>query len=231
MAKRTYHHGDLRRALLAAAAEAITENGVAALSMRDLARRAGVSHAAPTHHFGDKAGLLTALATEGFDLLGRALATSRLASNSFLEMGVSYVRFAMTRRAHFEVMFRPDLYHADDPDLLAARARSGDALYAAVADLPDGILATPPGAAPPAPLSPGSETPAAPAAAAEMPAPLSPAADAAAEPSAAEIRAAGLAAWSLAHGFATLWLTGAFPDRAADPTEMARTLFSQLNRG
>jgi len=143
MAKPTYHHGDLRRALLAAAADAITEHGVAALSMRDLARRAGVSHAAPTHHFGDKAGLLTALATEGFELLARALATSRLASNSFLEMGVSYVRFAMTRRAHFEVMFRPDLYHADDPDLLAARAKSGDALYAAVTNFPDGILATP----------------------------------------------------------------------------------------
>jgi len=324
MAKPTYHHGDLRRALLAAAADAITEHGVAALSMRDLARRAGVSHAAPTHHFGDKAGLLTALATEGFELLARALATSRLASNSFLEMGVSYVRFAMTRRAHFEVMFRPDLYHADDPDLLAARAKSGDALYAAVTNFPDGILATPPEAAPPAmpqatttapsagppaptspsagppaPTSPSAEppvtgapnspsaeqpvtaTPASPSAGPTafppvmpvptpppagptafppvMPVPTPPpagptapppaaamataspgtaaptAASAAtaapAEPSLADVRAAGLAAWSMAHGFATLWLTGAFPDRTADPTEMARTLFSQLNRG
>ncbi len=66
---RAYHHGDLRRALLAAALEAIEESGPAALSLRDLARRAGVSHAAPAHHFGDKAGLLTALAAEGFDLL------------------------------------------------------------------------------------------------------------------------------------------------------------------
>lgn len=231
MAKRTYHHGDLRRALLAAAAEAITENGVAALSMRDLARRAGVSHAAPAHHFGDKAGLLTALATEGYELLARALATSRLASNSFLEMGVSYVRFAVTRRAHFEVMFRPDLYHADDPDLLAARARSGDALYAAVTDLPDGILATPPEATPPTTPPATAQPPAAP----TLPASIHPAAPipaaASAEPSPADVRAVGLAAWSFAHGFATLWLTGAFPDRTVDPTEMARALFSQLGRG
>jgi AcrR family transcriptional regulator len=246
MAKRTYHHGDLRRALLAAAADAITEHGVAALSMRDLARRAGVSHAAPTHHFGDKAGLLTALATEGFELLARALATSRLASNSFLEMGVSYVRFAVTRSSHFEVMFRPDLYHADDPDLLAARAKSGDALYAAVANLPDGFLATPPEAAPPTAV-PASPEPSLADVRAAPPAPsladvrVAPPASpepsladvraAPPEPSLADVRAAGLAAWSLAHGFATLWQTGAFPDRTADPTEMARTLFSQLNRG
>src|SRR3954465_12013389 len=120
----SYHHGDLRRALLQAASEAITENGVATLSMRDLARRAGVSHAAPNHHFGDKAGLLTAFATDGFDQLGKALGTSRLASNSFLELGVAYVGFGVTRRAEFEVMFRPDLSRADDPALLAARRRS-----------------------------------------------------------------------------------------------------------
>ncbi|WP_433370612.1 TetR/AcrR family transcriptional regulator [Actinoplanes sp. CA-142083] len=207
MAKQTYHHGDLRRALLQAADEAITEHGVAALSMRDLARRAGVSHAAPTHHFGDKAGLLTAFATEGFEQLAKALATSRLASNSFLELGVTYVRFAVTRRAMFEVMFRPDLYHPDDPELLAARAKSADALYAAVSDLPDSIR--PAGDAAPAarPAKPGT-----------------------AETAPPEVRKAGLAAWSMAHGFATLWLTGGFPDRDLDPTETARRLFTELNR-
>ena len=59
---RPYHHGDLPRALLEAAVQAILEVGSAAVSLRDLARRAGVSHAAPAHHFGDKAGLLTAVA-------------------------------------------------------------------------------------------------------------------------------------------------------------------------
>ena len=83
--KDSYHHGDLRRTLLVAAAAAIDESGPAALSLRDLARRAGVSHAAPAHHFTDKAGLLTALAAEGFDLLAAALNATRAETGSFLE--------------------------------------------------------------------------------------------------------------------------------------------------
>jgi len=198
MARPTYHHGDLRRALLTAVEEAITEQGVATLSMRDLARRAGVSHTAPTHHFRDRAGLLTAFAIEGFEQLAKALGTSRLASNSLVELGVTYVRFAVTKRAMFEVMFRTDLYHADDPGLLAARAKAADALYAAVTELPDGLG--------------------------------QPAKPCAAETAPPEVRAAGLAAWSMAHGFATLWLTGAFPDRDRDPAETARHLFTELSR-
>ena len=116
-----YHHGHLRRALLDAAASVIAESGVAALSLRDLSRRAGVSHAAPTHHFKDKAGLLTALAAEGYDRLSAALE----AADTFLDAGVAYVHFAVTHPAHFAVMFRPDLYHADDPVLVAARERAG----------------------------------------------------------------------------------------------------------
>ncbi|MEE3919669.1 TetR/AcrR family transcriptional regulator [Micromonospora sp. BRA006-A] len=84
----SYHHGDLRRVLLSTAAEAIAESGPAALSLRELARRAGVSHAAPAHHFGDKAGLLTAFATQGFDLLADAL---RQAGDDLLDTGVAYV--------------------------------------------------------------------------------------------------------------------------------------------
>ena len=220
----TYHHGDLRRALLKAADEAITETGVATLSMRDLARRAGVSHAAPPHHFGDKAGLLTAFATEGFEQLAKALATSRLASNSFVELGVTYIRFAVTKRALFEVMFRPDLYHPNDPDLLAARAKAADALYAAVIDFPDSILAPlAPTPAPPAGLGAAAGTLAADAVA-------RPAKAGTAATAPAAVRTAGLAAWSMAHGFATLWLTGAYPDREQDPTEAARKLFAELTR-
>jgi AcrR family transcriptional regulator len=203
--KQAYHHGDLRRALLAAAAEAITENGVATLSMRDLARRAGVSHAAPTHHFGDKKGLLTALATDGFEQLTKALATSRLASNSLVELGVTYVRFAAERRALFEVMFRIDLYHAADPGVLAARARAADALYAAVADLPDGV-------------APGGR----------VSFPARPALVGAADNAPPDVRVVGLAAWSMAHGFATLWLSGAFPGRDDDPAETARQIFTEM---
>jgi len=185
MVKAAYHHGDLRRVLLASAAAAIDESGVAALSMRDLARRAGVSHAAPAHHFGDKAGLLTALAVEGYDLLADALT----AAENFLESGVAYVRFAVSHRAHFQVMFRPDLYHADDPEVVAARNRAGAALYTGVEELPD----------------------------------------AAADPGA--VREAGLAAWSMAHGFATLWLNGALPDVGGDPGDAARGVLAHLGHG
>jgi tetracycline repressor-like protein len=112
---RPYHHGDLPRALLDAAIQAILEVGPAAVSLRDLARRAGVSHAAPAHHFGDKAGLLTAVATDGFRRLAATLRETYQATGSFLEVGVAYVRFAVTHRAHFEVMFRPELYAPTTP--------------------------------------------------------------------------------------------------------------------
>src|SRR5215468_6558766 len=72
-ATRPYHHGDLRPALLRAAVETIMEAGPAAMSLREVARRAGVTHAAAAYHFGDKAGLFTAIAAEGYRELGEAL--------------------------------------------------------------------------------------------------------------------------------------------------------------
>ncbi|GAA2687342.1 MULTISPECIES: TetR/AcrR family transcriptional regulator [Actinosynnema] len=170
-----YHHGDLRRAVLAAAVTAITESGPAAVSLRDLARRVGVSHAGPVHHFKDKAGLLTALATEGFVLLSDALAATRDAGGDFTEIGVAYVRFAVEHRAHFEVMFRPDLHHPEDEDLRTAQARAGE------------ILASGAGAT----SAPDPDT-------------------------------AKVAAWSLVHGFATLWNTGALSRPGEDPEALAR---------
>jgi AcrR family transcriptional regulator len=135
---RPYHHGDLRRAVLAAALDVVGESGPAALSLRDLARRAGVSHAAPAHHFGDKAGLLTAVAAEGYALLADALEEAWARTGSFLEVGVAYVGFAVGHRAHFAVMFRPDLLHPDDPALIAAKARATRALYEGTAAVPAG---------------------------------------------------------------------------------------------
>jgi AcrR family transcriptional regulator len=131
-----YHHGDLRRALLSAAVDAIEESGPASLSLRDLARRAGVSHAAPAHHFGDKAGLLTALAIEGYQGLADALAEANESTGDLVEIGLAYVRFAVEHRAHFEVMFRPELYHRDDPSLAEARNRAGEPLRAGLGTLP-----------------------------------------------------------------------------------------------
>lgn len=130
---RPYHHRQLRQALLEAALEAIAEGGPAAVSLRDLARRAGVSHAAPAHHFRDKGGLLTAIATDGYLRLGAALRAAE--PLGFLEVGVAYVRFAIQQRAYFEVMYRPELYHRADPALVAARQAAGEVLYPGAAAL------------------------------------------------------------------------------------------------
>lgn len=127
--ERTYHHGDLRRAVLAAAEEVIRAEGPQALSLRDLARRAGVSHAAPAHHFKDRTGLLTAFAAEGWALFAAALQ----AAPDLRERGVAYVRFAREHPAHFQVMFQPALLRTEDPALRAATATAGEALRAGVA--------------------------------------------------------------------------------------------------
>ncbi len=121
--ERPYHHGDLRRVLLESAVEVIGETGPAAVTLRGLARRVGVSHAAPAHHFGDKAGLLTAVAVQGYELLGEALVAA-VPRDDFAEVGVAYVLFAARHPGHFSVMFRPDLYRATDERLVAARART-----------------------------------------------------------------------------------------------------------
>jgi AcrR family transcriptional regulator len=72
-----YHHGDLRRALLAASLDLVDEGGIGALSLREVARKAGVSHNAPYHHFRDRGSLLAALAEEGFAELAREMAEAR----------------------------------------------------------------------------------------------------------------------------------------------------------
>lgn len=133
-----YHHGNLRRALLDAAVTAIEDGGVSALRLRDLARRAGVSHAAPAHHFGDRAGLLAAVATEGFLRFGDALTDAASPPGStLLDLGVAYVRFAVEHPGYFQVMFRGGLRDEDHPELVAARARTWDILADAAAQVSD----------------------------------------------------------------------------------------------
>ncbi|WP_430377662.1 TetR/AcrR family transcriptional regulator [Streptomyces sp. B1-3] len=182
---RPYHHGDLRRAILGAALDVIAAEGPAALSLRDLARRAGVSHAAPAHHFKDRTGLLTAIAAEGFGLLAAALKEAA----DLKDAGVRYVRFAREHPAHFQVMFAPGLLRADDLELTTGRALATDSLRSAVS----GVRA---------------------------------------EDFGIDARLAGVAAWSLAHGFATLLLShnldGPVGDK--DPEEVFRTLATTLFR-
>lgn len=126
--KAPYHHGDLRRAILRAALDVIAADGPSALSLRDLARRAGVSHAAPAHHFKDRTGLLTAIAAEGFELLAAAIRES----TDLRDAGVHYVRFAREHPAHFQVMFTRELLRENDVELTAARALSAAALRDAI---------------------------------------------------------------------------------------------------
>jgi AcrR family transcriptional regulator len=130
---RPYHHGNLRREILDAALDEISERGPIALSMRELARRAGVSHAAPAHHFGDKTGLLTAIAAEGYELLATALRQAN-EKGAFLDVGLAYIAFAVDHPAHFEVMYRPDLYRSDDPALEDAKATTAQLLYGPAGD-------------------------------------------------------------------------------------------------
>ena len=126
-AERSYHHGDLRAALLVAAESVIAERGIDGFSLRETARRAGVSPAAPAHHFGDTKGLLTALATEAFRRFGDALEAAdvgRDRAERIRSQGIAYVRFALAEPAKFDLMWRYALTNRDDPDYRKASSRA-----------------------------------------------------------------------------------------------------------
>ena len=133
---RPYHHGNVRAEITDAALRVVAEEGVDSLSIRALARQVGITHAAVLHHFGDRAGVLTAVAADGFRLLAEELSAAA-AEGDFGDVGVAYVRFAATHRAHFDVMFRPELYHHDDEELLGAKALAAGALYGSALEVSD----------------------------------------------------------------------------------------------
>jgi AcrR family transcriptional regulator len=110
--------------LIDAAVATVAESGPASVSLRGLAAAAGVSHAAPVHHFGDKAGLFTAVAIEGFDRLADELTEVWETTESYLEVGVRYVRFALDEPGYFEVMYRVDLLDGDNAELVEAQERA-----------------------------------------------------------------------------------------------------------
>jgi len=126
--KRQYHHGDLRRALLDAALEVIQAQGDAGLTLRGVARVAGVSHAAPYHHFKDKEGLLAAVAEEGFLELQRFIASRSKETvhpgTSLQEAAVAYVIFAVENPELFRVMFDANLYDKDAHPSLQEASRT-----------------------------------------------------------------------------------------------------------
>jgi len=119
---------DLRDRLLRAAEEGITACGPAKASLRAIARRVGVSHQATAHHFDDRAGLLTALAVEGVTLLydrTRAAIDSVDVADGMqvIAAGAAYVEFAAAQPTMFDLMYRPELLHAEDPALVTARLK------------------------------------------------------------------------------------------------------------
>ena len=124
-----YHHGDLRAAVLAAAAEVIARDGVDQLSLRSVAIELGVSHTAPRHHFGSREGVFTALACEGYELLADALEDAS-ANGDFAAVGVAYVLFAVNHAGHFAVMHRPELVDGANADLQHAEMRAAAQLNA-----------------------------------------------------------------------------------------------------
>ena len=203
--ERRYHHGDLRAALLDAGEAELAQHGIEGFSLRGVAKRAGVSHAAPAHHFRDANGLLTALAARGF---ARLIASQedfqrQAARNPRAQMeasGVGYVVFALENPALFRLMFGSDRTDYGDPTLkVAAEA----AFFALV----DGVVQV------------------------TAQAPTGEAASVTATAGAQEARAQGslllqaagsadvAAAWAIAHGLADLMVAGRLPSLSALPAQ------------
>jgi AcrR family transcriptional regulator len=171
--RKSYHHGDLRAALLEATQALLDEGGSDDLSLREVARRAQVSHVAPAHHFRNKAGLLTAFAVQGFERLVETIEAlpepQRAASGPDLlaATGRGYVRFAVDNPAHFSIMFDTSALDTQDPDYV----RASDRAFALLTEAMDRCVAE-------------------------------------GRIDRARARAATVAAWSMAHGFVTLWIGG-----------------------
>jgi AcrR family transcriptional regulator len=130
--RRTYHHGDLRPAILAAASQILENESLSKLSLREVARRAGVSHSAPYRHFPDRETLLAALAAEGFGMLARAQSEAAVASG-LRGMGEAYVRFALAHPQRFQLMFGGAVPIAKHPQLREVATKTFAGLSGALA--------------------------------------------------------------------------------------------------
>ena len=136
---RTYHHGDLPRALRDALIELVAERGSAAdVTLRQVAQRVGVSHNAPYRHFADKGAILAAVATEGFADLAHALRAARVDvegdEERFGRTGMAYRRFTQDRRGHTAVMFGPEIKKSRTPELQQAANESFQLVKALAVD-------------------------------------------------------------------------------------------------
>jgi len=134
--KERYHHGDLRNALLRAALAILEEEGLDALSLRAVAARAGVSHAAPAHHFPTLKHLLTAVAADAFARFRNAMQAARDAApqgprSQLGAAGDGYIRFALASPQAFRLMFSPSRLEWRDAEFHAA----GQAAYSQLKDV------------------------------------------------------------------------------------------------
>ena len=131
-----YHHGDLHDALLAAAERVLERDGLPGLTLRAVAREAGVSHAAPTHHFGDLTGLLSELAAIGFRRFNEAMVaagnTETLPLMKALARAKAYVAYAQARPGMYGLMFRTERLDMTRPSLHEAATASFEGLATAV---------------------------------------------------------------------------------------------------
>lgn len=178
-----YHHGALRQAMIAAAEDVLAERGLGGFTLRECARRAGVSPAAPSHHFGNLTGLLTAIATLGFDDLATAMEAAITAAeeqgrNRLAAIARAYVETALGNPGRFRVVFGQRDMDRLDPAFRAAATRAFGILVREVR-LSRGLP----------PLAPPGEKPAI----------------HVLEPDLPEV----LLAWSVVHGFSTLLIDGA----------------------
>ncbi|MBM3547523.1 MAG: WHG domain-containing protein [Alphaproteobacteria bacterium] len=126
--KRGYHHGDLPEALAKAAEALVREAGASGFSLRECARRAGVAHSAPGHHFGDAGGLLTEVAARGFDRLTARMRERRgdaEGPEALQRIGMAYVDFALSDPAVLQLMFHSDRVDCDN----ARFKRAGEAAF------------------------------------------------------------------------------------------------------
>ena len=131
--EKPYHHGDLRAALLLAAEEELADKGCDRFSLRSVAKRAGVSHAAPAHHFGDASGLMAALAAAGFRRFlqaqkARQAEADAAAAEQLVQAGLGYIDFALAHPAQFRLMFENLKDNIADPDLQASAKAAFDHL-------------------------------------------------------------------------------------------------------
>ena len=148
-ARRSYHHGDLRRSLVAAATKLLDRHGPHGVTLREAARQAGVSQAAPYRHFPSKEALLAAIAAEAFVALREACVVAVQADpgdpvHRLEVVAVAYVRFAVEHPARYRLMWAPTPRGRDHPVLAEAARATGEPLLAALREcLPAGDAAEP----------------------------------------------------------------------------------------